>query len=166
MIFLFFFYIVLRGWLTRRKYARLREIHQLQLVFIRKFSEDICSTGQLYKTKMDNHCQYDKKRKLKQKSLDEDDEQIEKTLNFFDSIIDPYLHDQETHEENKIKLDRKISNPIKTNGHPIKQEFDVKFSIKIFSLNHSLISGEYLDEHKHIFFFVDFIIAKSSATSC
>ncbi len=125
--------IVLRGWLARRKYARLREIHQLQLVFIRKFSEDISLTGQFYQTKMENHCQYDKKRQLKPKSSDEDDEQIEKTLNFFDSIIDPYLHDQEMNDENKNKFHRKLSNPIlpiKTNGSTVQQvkhEFDVNF---------------------------------------
>ena len=124
--FIIFFLIVLRGWLSRRKYARLREIHQLQLVFIRKFSEDILLTGQLYQTKMEQHCQYDKKRRIKSKTTDEDDEQIEKTLNFFDSLIDPYLHDQEMNDENKIKLERKLSN--KTNGNHIqqvKQEFDV-----------------------------------------
>jgi len=87
---------------------------------------------------MDNHYQYDRKRKLKQKSTDEDDEQIEKTLNFFDSIIDPYLNDQDTNDENKNKInfDRKLSNPIinnhqiKTNGNTVqqvKQEFDVNF---------------------------------------
>ncbi len=138
----FCFNIVLRGWLARRKYARLREIHQLQLVFIRKFSEDIYLTGQLYKSKMDNHYQYDKKRKLKQKLTDEDDEQIEKTLNFFDSIIDPYLNDQYIND-NKITFERKLSNPIinnhqiKTNGNTVqqvKQEFDVKFNL--FSKNH------------------------------
>lgn len=56
---------------------------------------------------MDNQCQYDKKRKLKhsfpQKSADADEEQIEKTMNFFDSIIDPYLSDENTNEENKSK---------------------------------------------------------------
>jgi hypothetical protein len=98
------FYIVLRGWLARRKYARLREVHQLQLVFIRKFSDDISLTGQLYKTKMDNHYQYDKKRRLKQnlqQKNDEDDDQIEKTLNFFDAMLDPYLTDQDTIEDIK-----------------------------------------------------------------
>ena len=81
---------------------------------------------------MDQHCQVDRKRKFKQaKTIDEDDEQIEKTLNFFDSIIDPYLLDQDTHDQQKNKSDRKlISQPIKTNGHAIqqvKQEFDVRF---------------------------------------
>lgn len=56
---------------------------------------------------MDNQSQYDKKRKLKQssqqKSIDADDEQVEKTLNFFDSLIDPYLSDQEKPDENKSK---------------------------------------------------------------
>lgn len=97
----------MRGWLARRKYNRLREVHQLQLVFIRKFCDDIFLTGQSYKAKMDNQSQYDKKRKLKQssqqKSIDADDEQVEKTLNFFDSLIDPYLSDQEKPDENKSK---------------------------------------------------------------
>ena len=79
---------------------------------------------------MDQHCQYDRKRKLKQKIVEEDDEQVEKTLNFFDSIIDPYLLDQETQDQQRTKFDRKITQPIKTNGHSIqqvKQEFDVNF---------------------------------------
>lgn len=95
---------------------------------------------------MDNHCQYDKKRRLKQKASDEDDEQIEKTLNFFDSIIDSYIHDQEINDENKMKknLERTLSNPIqiKTNGNgiqPVKQEFDVdkkkKTKLFFFKLN-------------------------------
>ena len=54
---------------------------------------------------MDNYCQYDKKRKFKRnsqpKSNDTDDEQIEKTMNFFDSIIDPYLSDQDLNDENR-----------------------------------------------------------------
>lgn len=53
---------------------------------------------------MDNYCQYDQKRKSKpnsQQKLDEDDEQIAKTMNFFDSILDQYLSDQETTEESK-----------------------------------------------------------------
>lgn len=77
---------------------------------------------------MDQHFQYDRKRKLKQKIVEEDDEQVEKTLNFFDSIIDPYLLDQETQDQQRTKSDRKITPPIKTNGHSIqqvKQEFDV-----------------------------------------
>jgi hypothetical protein len=56
---------------------------------------------------MDNHNEYDKKRKLKQsyqQKKDEDDEQVEKTLNFFDSILDQYLSDQDTNDENKSKL--------------------------------------------------------------
>jgi hypothetical protein len=115
---------------------------------------------------MDNHCQYDRKRKLKPKSTDEDDEQVEKTLNFFDSIIDPYLHDQERQEENKIKLDRKVSQPIKVNGHPIKPEFDVRFSsASSLSILLSLISGEYLHEHEYFFVDIVFIITKSPATS-
>ena len=90
---------------------------------------------------MDNHYQYDKKRKLKQKSTDEDDEQIEKTLNFFDSIIDPYLNDQYIND-NKIPFERKLSNPIvnnhqiKTNGNTVqqvKQEFDVKYFLLKFN---------------------------------
>lgn len=150
-MYVFFLYIVLRGWLTRRKYARLREVHQLQLVFIRKFSEDIYSTGQFYKTQMDNHIQYDKKRRIKEKISDEDDEQIEKTLNFFDSIIDPYLHDQEINDENKskISLEKKLSAPIhiKTNGNniqPVKQEFDVR-----------------KQKHKDFLFFVNFSFSLS-----
>ena len=101
---LIFSHLVLRGWLARRKYTRLREVHQLQLVFIRKFCDDIALIGQLYKTKMDNYCQYDQKRKLKpnsQQKIDEDDEQIAKTMNFFDSILDQYLSDQETNDESK-----------------------------------------------------------------
>ncbi|CAF2092420.1 unnamed protein product [Rotaria magnacalcarata] len=130
---------VLRGWLARRKYSRLREVHQLQLVFIRKFCDDIALTGQLYKTKMDNHCQYDKKRKLKQnvqpKANDADEEQIEKTMNYFDSLIDPYLSDQETNTENKSRRSLTTSTNIPqvkpishTNGttlvQQVKQEFD------------------------------------------
>jgi hypothetical protein len=56
---------------------------------------------------MDNHYQYDIKRKLKQnyqQKTDEDDEQVEKTLNFFDSILDQYLDDQDTNDENKSKV--------------------------------------------------------------
>jgi len=57
---------------------------------------------------MDNHYQYDIKRKLKQnyqQKTDEDDEQVEKTLNFFDSILDQYLDDQDTNDENKSKFE-------------------------------------------------------------
>jgi hypothetical protein len=57
---------------------------------------------------MDNHYQYDIKRKLKQnyqQKTDEDDEQVEKTLNFFDSILDQYLDDQDTNDENKSKVE-------------------------------------------------------------
>jgi len=57
---------------------------------------------------MDNHYQYDVKRKLKQnyqQKTDEDDEQVEKTLNFFDSILDQYLDDQDTNDENKSKFE-------------------------------------------------------------
>ena len=92
--------------MARRKYSRLREVHHLQLVFIRKFSDDICATGQFYRTQMDHQCQYDEKRHFKQissKKIDEDEEQIEKTLNFFDSILDPYLNDQEISEVPKSK---------------------------------------------------------------
>jgi hypothetical protein len=56
---------------------------------------------------MDNHCQYDRKRKLKQtfqQKNDEDDEQIEKTLNFFDSILDQYLSDQDINEDHKSNI--------------------------------------------------------------
>lgn len=35
-----------------------------------------------------------------------DDEQIEKTLNFFDSILDPYLKDEEAAEK---KLDQQLA---------------------------------------------------------
>ncbi|CAF4885390.1 unnamed protein product, partial [Rotaria socialis] len=38
------------------------------------------------------------------KANDADEEQIEKTMNYFDSLIDPYLSDQETNAENKSKL--------------------------------------------------------------
>lgn len=53
---------------------------------------------------MDNYCQYDQKRKMKQSSQqksEEDDEQIAKTMNFFDSILDQYLSDQDTVDESK-----------------------------------------------------------------
>ncbi|CAF3727220.1 unnamed protein product [Adineta steineri] len=132
---------VLRGWLARRKFARLREVHQLQLVFIRKFCDDIALIGQLYKTKMDNYCQYDQKRKVKQSSqqkTEEDDEQIAKTMNFFDSILDQYLSDHDTLDENKS---RRAPNPVPNNPHakppthivangtePVKQEFDTNIS--------------------------------------
>lgn len=108
--------LVLRGWLARRKYARLREVHQLQLVFIRKFCDDIALIGQLYKTKMDNYCQFDQKRKLKQCSQlknEEDDEQIAKTMNFFDSILDQYLSDQDTPDDSKRKLPTARSRALK-----------------------------------------------------
>lgn len=161
------FFVVLRGWLARRKYARLREIHQLQLVFIRKFSDDISTTGQLYKTKMDQHCQYDRKRKLKAKSIEEDDEQVEKTLNFFDSIIDPYLLDQETQDQQRTKSDRKITQPIKTNGHPIqqvKQDFDVNSLLRSSGIFLDCFSGKYL--YEYIFISIVIIITKSSSSSC
>lgn len=120
---------------------------------------------------MDQHCQHDRKRKFKPKSVDEDDEQIEKTLNFFDSIIDPYLLDQETQDQQKIKSDRKpIVQPIKTNGHPIqqvKQEFDVR-TISFFFASASSsfdISGKCIDEYKYIVIVI-FIVSKNSSTSC
>jgi hypothetical protein len=100
--------VVLRGWLARRKYARLREVHQLQLTFIRKFSEDIALTGQSYRTHMDHQCHYDAKRQYKHthsNRFDEDDEQIEKTLNFFDAMLDPYLNDNELNEEHRSTYD-------------------------------------------------------------
>lgn len=87
----------------------------------------------MYKTQIDQSDQYDRKRRMKMKSIDEDDEQIEKTLNFFDSIIDPYLNDQDLNDENKMKFEQKTSTttnlPMKTNGNHIqqvKQEFDVR----------------------------------------
>lgn len=98
---------VLRGWLTRRKNARLREVHQLQLAFIRKFSDDIASKGQFYRTQMDYQCQYDQQRRVKpiySSKIDEDDEQVEKTLNFFDAMLDPYLDDHEINDENQSRF--------------------------------------------------------------
>jgi hypothetical protein len=51
---------------------------------------------------MNKQNQFDKKRQLKQQQND-DDEQIEKTLNFFDSILDQYLTDQDIKDENNIQ---------------------------------------------------------------
>jgi hypothetical protein len=52
--------------------------------------------------KMNKQNLFDKKRQSKQQQSI-DDEQIEKTLNFFDSILNQYLTDQDTTDENKIQ---------------------------------------------------------------
>ncbi|CAF4387421.1 unnamed protein product, partial [Adineta steineri] len=69
-----------------------------------------------------------------QQKTEEDDEQIAKTMNFFDSILDQYLSDHDTLDENKS---RRAPNPVPNNPHakppthivangtePVKQEFD------------------------------------------
>lgn len=44
---------------------------------------------------MNKQHQFDRKR-----LSNYDDEQVEKTLNFFDAILDPYLHEQDKFEDN------------------------------------------------------------------
>ena len=152
------FVLVVRGWLARRKHARLHEVHQLQLAFIRKFSDDILSTSHLYRSKMDQHVQADRKRQQQQiqsakNNNNDDDEQIERTLNFFDAILDPYLSDHDLPDEHTsrsrplektpcksfIVLDRRLSNgdvhtkPVQppSNGHhaqATRQDIDVSTS--------------------------------------
>ncbi|CAF1461169.1 unnamed protein product, partial [Didymodactylos carnosus] len=53
---------VIRSWLTRRKYNRLREVHQLQLQYIKKFLNEVETIGSMYKTTISTHVQHDKKR--------------------------------------------------------------------------------------------------------
>ena len=82
--------------------------------------------------------------------IDEDDEQVEKTLSFFDAMLDPYLVDQEINDENHSQLspkeedfdwsslvtvDRRASThsfPVKSTnqlnvntGQQVKHDFDV-----------------------------------------
>ena len=114
---IFCFELVLRGWLTRKRYARLKEVHHLQVTFIRKFSDDITMKSQFYRTQIDHQCQYDYQR-IKTK-IDEDEEQIEKTLNLFDAMLDSYLIDQETMTKPVEKVN------INTNQLN-KHEFDVR----------------------------------------
>jgi hypothetical protein len=45
----------------------------------------------------------DKKRQLKQQLNDVDDEQVKKTLNYFDSILDQYILDQDIIEDKNIQ---------------------------------------------------------------
>ncbi|CAF3529157.1 unnamed protein product [Rotaria sp. Silwood1] len=53
---------------------------------------------------MNKQNQHDKKRKfIQHKNNNDDDEQIEKTLNYFDSILNEYLCDQDIRDENKIE---------------------------------------------------------------
>ena len=127
--------LVVRGWLARRKHARLHEVHQLQLAFIRKFSDDILATSHVYRSKMDQHMQTDRKRHLQQvqtaKHDDEDDEQIERTLNFFDAILDPYLTDHDLGSNGDAHpLPTKPVHP-PSNGHhaqATRQDIDVSTS--------------------------------------
>ncbi|CAF1068905.1 unnamed protein product, partial [Didymodactylos carnosus] len=135
---------VLRGWLTRRRYNRLREVHHLQLQYIKKFLNEVETIGSMYKTIVSTHVQYDKKRhddlahqqqhnkyndnhpesssvnkRVQQQSTvqqriigkeniqrpkmsyinggvlngNDDEDQVQKTLNYFDSILDQYLSD-------------------------------------------------------------------------
>jgi len=74
---------------------------------------------------MNKQNQFDKKRQLKQQqNADDDDEQIEKTLNFFDSILDQYLTDQDIIDENNIQ---KSSPQVKsTNDIAIPQNVSLK----------------------------------------
>jgi hypothetical protein len=51
---------------------------------------------------MDKQNQLDQKYRSQYRNED-DDEQIQKTLNFFDSILDQYLYDQDVTDENKSK---------------------------------------------------------------
>ena len=56
---------------------------------------------------MDYQCQYDQQRRVKptySSKIDEDDEQVEKTLNFFDAMLDPYLDDHEINDENQSRV--------------------------------------------------------------
>lgn len=114
--------LVLRGWLTRKKYARLIEVHRLQVAFIRKFAEDISMKSQIYRQ------QLDQQQMIKMKKIDEDEEQIEKTLNLFDAMLDSYLSDQETIDEQKTKSKEKTNqlNQLNINTNQMtKHEFDV-----------------------------------------
>lgn len=56
--------------------------------------------------KMIKQHHFDKKRLF---SDNDDDEQIEKTLNFFDSILNQYLTDQDKIEENNNSIQRNVS---------------------------------------------------------
>lgn len=107
---------------------------------------------------MDFQRQYDHQRHNKQKpsnKIDEDEEQIEKTMNFFDSILDPYLNDQESNDEIKGKhcspttnlSSTKTAHQLNVNisGHH-KQELDVS-SISI--------SEKFNEILLYTFFFVD-----------
>jgi len=62
---------------------------------------------------------FDKKRQSKQQQ-NVDDEQIEKTLNYFDSILNQYLTDQDTIDQNRIQNKS-------TNGTSIQQNVSLNF---------------------------------------
>jgi hypothetical protein len=91
---------------------------------------------------------FDKKRQSKQQQ-NVDDEQIEKTLNYFDSILNQYLTDQDTIDENRIQNKS-------TNGTSIQQNVSFNFLIILRKIN-------IIDYSIYIFFF--FIISLYSCTS-
>jgi hypothetical protein len=79
--------------------------------------------------------QFDNKYKLIQEQNDDDDEQIKKTLNFFDSILDPYLNDEDV-------IDEKSTHQVKPTTSIItrQRKHDSNVSLGLFfQSNHPLV---------------------------
>ena len=83
--------------------------------------------NQTYRQQLDQQQQLQKL--VQMKKIDEDEEQIEKTLNLFDAMLDSYLSDQETLDEQKMKSREKTIqlNQLNINTNQVtKHEFDVR----------------------------------------
>jgi len=87
--------------------------------------------------------QFDNKYKLMQEQNDDDDEQIKKTLNFFDSILDPYLNDEDI-------IDEKSTHQVKptTNIITRQRKHDSNVSLGLF----------FQSNHPEFFFRAEFIL--------
>ena len=102
--------------------------------------------NQTYRQQLDQQQQLQKL--VQMKKIDEDEEQIEKTLNLFDAMLDSYLSDQETLDEQKMKSREKTNqrNQLKINTNQVtKHEFDVRLRPLIDRLNVSI--GFHLGKH-------------------
>ncbi|CAF1105456.1 unnamed protein product [Rotaria sordida] len=104
---------------------------------------------------MNKQNQYDKKRKfLQQKTDDNDDEQIEKTLNFFDSMLNEYLYDQNITDENKIEKSysqMKSTNNIgnRQNSHGVKSAQTTTYQDPVHT--QAYYSNQFENIHPHHF---------------
>ncbi|CAF3126206.1 unnamed protein product [Rotaria sp. Silwood2] len=101
---------------------------------------------------MNKQNQYDKKHKFTQQKNDnnDDDAQIEKTLNFFDSILNEYLYDQDITDESKIE--KSYSQTKSTNNIGIQEtKQDFHFTLCILYLST-------INANKSYSFFFKFLI--------